>query len=882
MPIPVGEGPDRRSVVKVGLGTALALAAGLPAATTAAAAEPRTAAGVRGGGPLSEGSRPADWHRYVQGPASRTVRPVRVLSSAGEVTEPHGLLTPGGKPTVLRRAAPVVPPRWPDGTTVTASSFHSPNNGDGNTPTTYDPANAIDGNQTTFWNDADAGTYPATLTITAPSPVTLPGVTLLSNSDGVPVDFTVQTWDGSAWQTSATVTGNSAVRCVVPFPAPVTTTRVQLVVTADQNTPQGEYTRVNELWPGLVPVVPETVVVLDFGKVVVGFPVLDFAWSSLSGGAEAGSSPGVRLAFSETRQYLSERSDFSRSDQSGADGAPGTDQYAVPAKGGRWTDEQGYLSDSQVYADGLHGFRYLRISLDALPGDAPVAVPYGEVAIDSVALDFSAYVGTPESYGGWFLSSDEDLNRYWYAAAYTNELITDTFQPYDIDPRGADSPSLDGKLVLQDGAKRDRDPYVGDIAVSGRTAYLTHPDAAVAARNVLADLADHQRADGWIPPASINGYTLPLFDYPLWWVTASWDYLLYTGDRGYATGYYPALLKVLDQWYPSVTDSTGLLNKGLNGTGGYGDYAFLGRSGQITYYNANYVEALKDAAGIATMLGHPADAARWTQRAATVAAAINSQLWDASAGAYLDSSTGDVRHAQDGNAIAITAGVADPTRAASALAHLDATTQLPYGNAFMDNDTIFAGASQRVYAFTSYPELLARFRSGRADSAIDQIKRMYGWMYRNDPGITAWEGIGPDGTPYEGAYTSMAHGWSTGVLPALSNELLGVSPTGPGFGTWEIRPRPGGVAWARGRVPTPRGPLDADWSHPSPGTFTLTFTAPAGTTGTVAVPTDGLAVTVRLDGRTLRAKDVRAEDGYAVLTGVKPGRHTVNVQRTHR
>jgi hypothetical protein len=73
-----------------------------------------------------------------------------------------------------------------------------------------------------------------------------------------------------------------------------------------------------------------------------------------------------------------------------------------------------------------------------------------------------------------------------------NELITDTFTPVTTDPRNADSPTLDGKLVLFDGAKRDRDPYDGDIAVSGLTDYLTH-DVGAAARDVLADLADHQR-----------------------------------------------------------------------------------------------------------------------------------------------------------------------------------------------------------------------------------------------------------------------------------------------------------------------------------------------------------------------------------------------------
>ncbi|WP_328472625.1 alpha-L-rhamnosidase-related protein [Streptomyces sp. NBC_00448] len=875
---PAGEGPrppgpQRRTVMKAGLGGAALAAAGLTfgsAGTAAADSAHRGPAGAPA--PHDTG----DWQKYVQGPSSRTVRPVSVLRSSGSVTDPQALLAPGGGVTVLSRPQPAQPPRWPDGTTATASSSHAPNGGDDGQPRTYDAGNAIDGDPGTFWNDDTIAAYPDTLTVTTAAPLSLPGITLLSNSDGVPADFTVETWDGAAWRTAATVTGNTSVRRAVPFAATVSTTQVRINVTADQSTPQGEFTRINEVYPGLLADDDIPRVVIDFGKVVVGYPHVTFTSAS-------GNSPGVRLAFSETVQFLTDRSDFTRADQSGVP-SQGTDQFAVPAGGADWKDTKGYQSGTQVYADGLHGFRYLQISLDALASDAPAAQPWGEVSIDAVWLEFTAYLGTPDSYTGWFLSADDDLNRYWYGAAYTNELVTDTFRSDDIDPRGADSPSLDGKLVLQDGAKRDRDPYVGDLAVSARTLYLTHDDAAAAARNVLADLADHQRSDGWIPPASINGYTLPLFDYPLWWVTCSWDYVLHTGDRAYATGYYPHLTKVLDSWYPSVTDGDGLLSKGLNGTSGYGDYAFLGRTGQITYYNANYVQALTDAASIATYLGNSADAGRWTDRATTVAAAVNAHLWDAAAGAYLDSSSGPARHAQDGNAIAITAGVADATRAASALAHLDATTVLPYGNAFMDNDTIFDGASQRVYAFTSYPELVARFRSGREDSALDQIRRTYGWMDTHDPGITSWEGIGPDGSLYEGSYTSMAHGWSTGVVPALTNELLGVRPTAPGFTTWSVRPRPGSVAWARGQVPTPRGPLGVDWHHPGRGTFALTVRVPRGTRGSVALPTDGHHVTVHVDGklawngRKAKAYAARAQDGCVLLDGLTAGTRTVSVR----
>ncbi|MFH8466305.1 alpha-L-rhamnosidase C-terminal domain-containing protein [Streptomyces sp. NPDC017991] len=863
--------PTRRTVVAAGAGLAALTAAGLPlAASSPAAAAPAAQA---------PGKVPHDaksWHRYVQGPSGRTVRPVRVIASTGDVRCPEALLKRGGTVTVLDRPEPVAPPRWPEGTTATASSSHAGNEGNDGKPRTYDAGNAIDGSLDTFWNDDSLGVFPDTLTITVPSAQQLSGITVISNSDGVPTEFTVETSQGDTWQTVATVSGNTAVQRAVTFSQPVSTTRVRITVTGVQDTPRGAFTRINEVWPAAVETAAVPSVTVDFGKVVVGYPRIRFASASAN-------SPGVRLAFSETKEFLTDRSDFTRSDQAGGTGQ-GTDQFAVPAGGTTWTDHKGFLRDGKVYADGLHGFRYLKITLDALAVDAPVAQPWGTVRIDSVDLDFTGYVGTPSTYRGWFLCSDDDLNRYWYGASYTNELVTDTFRQDDVDPRNAWTSSLEGKLVLHDGAKRDRDPYVGDLAVSARTLYLTHDDTAAAARNVLADLADHQRADGWIPPASISAYDLPLFDYPLWWVTCSWDYVLYTGDRSYATRYYPHLAKVLDTWYPSVTDDAGLLSKGLNDTGRYGDYAFLDRTGRITYYNVLYVQALNDSAALARWLGHTADAARWTDRAKTVAAAVNAHLWDDSAGAYLDSSTGAVRHAQDGNSLAITAGVAGTQRAASALAHLDATTHLPYGNAFMDNDTLFDGASQRVYAFTSYPEIVARFESGRESSALDQIRRTYGWMDSHDPGITNWEGIGPDGSLYEGAYTSMAHGWSTGVLPALTHQLLGARPTSPGYKGWEVKPHPGDVAWAQGELPTPTGSLAVDWSNTAKS-FTLTLRVPHGTRGAVSLPVSDARAVVRQegrvvwDGRRARTSQVTKDGDRVTVSGLGAGRHRFTVTR---
>lgn len=860
MQLPVRHRRRRRFLVSVPA-LALLAAAAVPATAVAASSDiPRPPA--------------PDWQRYVVAPPDRDVKPVRVLQVRGDVTSPDALLADEGGSTTLHRTPPKTPPTWPTGTTASASTFHAPNS-DGDQQRTYAPSNAIDGDVTTFWNDDTIAAYPDVLTLTSPVPVTMPGITLRAHPDGVVQDATVETWDGTGWQVSGTLRGNDLQQATVPFVEPVTTTQVRITVTRDQSTGKGEFTRVAEVYPGLVDDPPAPSLVVDFGKVVVGYPRLHFT------GASAGM-PGVRLAFSESLENLSDRSDFTRNDQ--RDGRnQGTDQHAVPAGDSTWVDSYACQSDGKVCADGLHGFRYVRITLDALASDAPAAVPFGTVEIDGVSLDFTAYLGTPDTFKGWFESSDDDLNRYWYAAAYTNELTTDTFRATDVDPRGAATSGLEGKEVLQDGAKRDRDPYVGDIAVQGRTSYISHADGAPA-RNVLADLADHQRADGWIPPASISNYTLPLFDYPLWWVTASWDYVLYNGDRSFASTYYPNLLKVLDSWYPSVTNSRGLLEKGLNGTGGYGDYAFLPRTGEVTYYNVNYVRALRNAADLARWLGKGEDAARWEARADSVSAAVNTYLWDPAAGAYLDSAVGEVRHGQDGNGIAVVAGVADRSRASSALDYLTSHHARPWGNSFMDNDTLVGDGSQRVYAFTSYPELEARFLSGQGASAIEEIKRLYGWMYSRDPGQTFWEGIGSGGSLYEGGYTSLAHGWSTGVLPALSNYVLGVTATSPGFATWSVRPEPSGLTWARGQVPTPGGAVAVDWQAPATlAGFRMSLSAPAGTTGAVSVPVGQQTVGVRVDGTlvwdgtTGSAFGAHKQDGYVVLTGVPGGSHQVTL-----
>ena len=184
---------------------------------------------------------------------------------------------------------------------------------------------------------------------------------------------------------------------------------------------------------------------LDFGKVVSGHVVLDIA-------AASNPPPQLRLSFAETQEYLVFHSDYSPEDYAAPRG--GTDGHVPISTGEKWIDKAGCQFGTQVCATGIRGFRYVRMFIDQEPGAESHSALDGWIEFNSLHLNFTPYLGTPDTYKGHFLSSDNLLNRIWYGSTYTVELNTDTYTNDTIDPRSAYSEFLNGKIVYHDGAKR--------------------------------------------------------------------------------------------------------------------------------------------------------------------------------------------------------------------------------------------------------------------------------------------------------------------------------------------------------------------------------------------------------------------------------------------
>jgi alpha-L-rhamnosidase len=155
-------------------------------------------------------------------------------------------------------------------------------------------------------------------------------------------------------------------------------------------------------------------------------------------------------------------------------------------------------------------------------------------------------------------------------------------------------------------------------------------------------------------------------------------------------------------------------------------------------------------------------------------------------------------------------------------------------------------------------------------------------MLHGDSQGTIWEYTHADGT-LEGRI-SMAHGWSTGPTSALSEYVLGIMPTAPGYQSWLVEPHPGTLSWAQGRAPTPYGPLVVKWGQQA-NKFVMQVQVPRGTSGTIAIPTSGHQVSILVNNQPVWNNGAfhsstgiasASTDGqYVTLKGVAAGNYLI-------
>lgn len=530
---------------------------------------------------------------------------------------------------------------------------------------------------------------------------------------------------------------------------------------------------------------PHTV---DFG------PDATAGYAAFSVRSVAGAPTGavVRVAYANHPDRMTERGDFwheTRADYLGKDvllpiAPSSTDRFELyPVK-----------SPGEVRSKVQQGLvRYARISVDT---------PGAQVEIDGFRLENRATY-SEEPVVGSFSCSDARLDALWKASVRTCQLSA-------IPKRGDETLCA----YLSDGAKRDRLVWSGDLWWADINMYAAYASGSPYMPGSLKMLALAQTPEGYVQacpypetktsPAAGEYGPFASDEFAAWFVPVLRNYALYTGDTELTRKLYPTMVKLVDYLAAHTKDGVFIQRRETCKNAG------ALRFGASSLHRRAYMQillwkTLVDAADVAAWLDEPAFAARCRAEAAKIAEVTRREFKDRD-GASFVFSLEDRSYSADANALALAVGFVSAADAAAI------APRIPRN---------WHGKFQALAA-------RGRFAYGFGDLALKSLEE-HGFFTIVDPG---WKGCR---TTYECMDVKMP-GWGdeahpdTAVAGLLTAYVLGVRPLTPGYGTFVFEPAaPAGVTWAKGVVPTPKGPIVAEWRREN-GKIKRTLSAPAGLT----------------------------------------------------
>lgn len=403
-----------------------------------------------------------------------------------------------------------------------------------------------------------------------------------------------------------------------------------------------------------------------------------------------------------------------------------------------------------------------------------------------IALEGIAY---PVAYQGSFESSDPTLNRIWEAATYTAHLCMQ-----------------DG---IWDAPKRDRGWWAGDLDVSGPVIGDVFGD-----HTLLEDTLDKL-----IPPAGEHVNGIP--GYTAQWITTFADLYRRNGNSSLLQEKHEVLLQLLKRMDEEFDVSGRFLNvqhRWLFVDWAPGLFASTDEAAEGT--ELELLRGFRDGAWLLREIGDTANAQVYEQKLAVLST---------EARARFSSPGGMFGPRWQLNAAAVLSGVADGSEKdaiwSKVLQEIPSSTEQkqtisPYFNAYLLD--AFAELGHRREAV----EWMRRYWGGMLAEGATSFWEAYDLRWpKNDPHAS----LQADGTT--GYFVSLAHGWSSGPAAWMMEELLGIKPLKPGYRAVQIRPDLADLAWVRGAVATPYGPVrvDANTTH-------VTVSIPSGVAASLLLP----------------------------------------------
>lgn len=410
----------------------------------------------------------------------------------------------------------------------------------------------------------------------------------------------------------------------------------------------------------------------------------------------------------------------------------------------------------------------------------------------------SAFASDWNETAATFRSSDEMLNRIWDLCRYS--IKATTFAGVYVD------------------GDRERIAYEADAYLAQLGRYYADGEVQMA-RDTFDRLMEQPTwPTEWAP-------------HMIFMAHADW---MWTGDTNWLAPRYAALKGKLQfdraRADGLITSSDAQIKQGdlVDWPGGERDgYVFTHVN---TVVNAFHLRALAMMAELAQALNQTNDATDFSAREQAARAAFQEKLFDAGRGLYRDGEGTD-HCSLHANLFPLAFGLV-PRESRPQIAKWLGER----------------GMKCSVYAAQYLLEGL--FESDEADQALALMSAPgdRSWRHMVESGTTiTWEAWDQKYKPNQ----DWNHSWGAAPANLLPRFVLGAQALEPGWKRAVIRPNPGTLKSAEGKVPTPLGPLSIKWEKS--GAFKLSIALPPGMTASVRIPADKNASQVFVDGQRVPA-----------------------------
>lgn len=410
----------------------------------------------------------------------------------------------------------------------------------------------------------------------------------------------------------------------------------------------------------------------------------------------------------------------------------------------------------------------------------------------------AAYASDWDDNAAAFHSSDELLNRIWELCRYS--IKATTFAGVYVD------------------GDRERISYEADAYISQLGQYCTDSHMQMA-RDTFDRLMAHPT------------WPTEWASHMIFMAHADW---MHTGDTNWLGSRYAALKTKI---HLEKARADGLIVGTEADMEHYDnvDWPAGERDGYVfrpvnTVVNAFHLRALAFMAELAHALHHDADAADYAARELAARAAFQNKLFDPVRGLYRDGE-GTGHASLHANLFPLAFGLVPAEHRAHVAEWLGER-----------------GMACSVYAAQYLLEGL--FENDQAAKALALITAPNdrSWRHMVESGTTiTWEA-------WDQRYKTNLdwnHAWGAAPANLLPRYVLGVRPLAPGWTRALIRPNPGPLKWADGKVPTPLGPVLIRWE--SGEGFKLSLNLPPGMSAQVQLPAIQNSDQVFLGGQPVRA-----------------------------